>query len=325
MIPSFQPYSTTTTLQNGGQLLKFKPITAADLPLINGLLQTSNSRTCDYSIGGIFMWIDYFGYEYCVVDDTLFIKGRTENNRAETAFMLPVGALPTEDAVEMVKDYCRAKNLRPVFSAVPEERMGALLEIVGEEVETEELTDWADYLYDIRAMATLAGKHLSKKRNHFNQFVAANPDWSFEPLTYELLPETMLFFEGNRMAEKADERMADYEHVECRRVLNHYTGYPFEGAVLRGQSGEIVAFAIGEVIGDTLFTHIEKIDHDTPGAGAAIARLFCRYMLERHPALRYVNREEDCGDPGLRHAKEQYHPAALLHKYNVRLPQNSIF
>ena len=58
-------------------VLKFAPITQADLPLINGLLQSAISRTCDYSIGGIFMWIDYFKYEYCVAFDTLFIKGRT--------------------------------------------------------------------------------------------------------------------------------------------------------------------------------------------------------------------------------------------------------
>lgn len=319
MIPSYCLPDCRTATKDVAQLLKFKPITAADLPLINGLLQTSTSRTCDYSVGGIFMWIDYFGYEYCVADDTLFIKGRTENNRAETAFMLPVGALSIAESVAMVVEYCRLKNLRPVFSAVPDDRLDALLDVVGESAEVETLADWADYLYDIRSMATLSGKHLNKKRNHFNQFVAANPHWQLEPLTYELLPETMLFLEGNTMGEKADDAMADYEHEECRRVLNHYTGYPFEGAVLRGENGEIVAFAIGEVIGDTLFTHIEKMDHDTPGAGTAIARLYSDYMLRRHPALRYVNREEDCGDPGLRTAKEQYHPAALLLKYNVRL------
>lgn len=299
--------------------LAFRPITDVDLPLINGLLQTAISRTCDYSIGGVFMWVDYFGYEYCVVDDTLFIKGRTENNRAETAFMLPVGALPLEESVGMVLEYCRAKSLAPVFSAVPEDRLEALLDLAGGDAVVEELADWSDYLYDIKALASLSGKHLAKKRNHFNQFVAANPGWEFEPLGYDRLPEAVLFIEGDAVAERAADPMSAYEHGECRRVLNHLTSYPFEGGVLRGQSGEIVAMAIGEVIGDTLFTHIEKINHEVAGAGAAIAKLYSAYMLSRHQGLRYVNREEDCGDPGLREAKSQFHPLALLHKYNVRI------
>lgn len=300
-------------------VLRFKPVTLADMPLINGLLQTAISRTCDYSIGGIFMWIDYFGYEYCVVEDTLFIKGRTENCRTETSFMLPVGALPLSRSVGMVLEYCEAKGLAPVFSAVPDDRLEALLDVLGGNARVEPLDDWADYLYDINALATLTGKALAKKRNHVNQFMSGNPHWRFEALTYDLLPETLLFFEGNHVGEKADEAMAEYEHRECRRVLSYLTSYPFEGAVLRGESGEIVAFAVGEVIGDTVFVHIEKMNHEVPGAGAAINKLFAAYMLRRHPGLRYVNREEDCGDPGLRTAKLQYHPLALLTKYNVRV------
>ena len=240
-------------------VLRFSPITSADLPLINGLLQTAISRTCDYSVGGIFMWVDYFKYEYCVAFDTLFIKGRTETLRSEVAFMVPVGALPLDQAVELIKLYCDRRGLRPVFSAVPDDRLEALVDVLGAESSVEPIDDWADYLYDIRSLATLKGKSLSKKRNHVNQFLAANPDWQLEPLTYDLLPEATMFFDGNHTGVKTDEAseaMAEYEHTECARVLENYASYPFEGAVLRGQSGEIIAMAIGEVIGDTLFVHI---------------------------------------------------------------------
>lgn len=307
---------TTTAIHTK---LKFKPVTLADMPLINALLQTAISRTCDYSAGGIFMWIDYFGYEYCVYDDTLFIKGRTENRRTETSFMVPVGAMALEQSVGMVVEYCASKQLKPVFSAVPSDRIEALLAVCGPQASVEPLDDWCDYLYSIESLATLSGKKLARKRNHFNQFTVANPSYSVEPLTCNLLPEVTLFFERLQGTDKSGEPTAAYESNECRRVLRYFSTYPFEGIVLRGDSGQIVAFAVGEVVGDTLFEHIEKMDHDVPGAGTAVCKLFAEYMLARHPSLRYVNREEDCGDPGLREAKQQYHPVALLEKFNVRI------
>lgn len=295
--------------------LKFKKITVEDIHLIDSMLQVAYSRTCDYSVGGIMMWVDYFDYEYCIVEDTLFIKGRTEDNLDETAFMLPIGALPTGEAVRMILDYCSENGISPVFSAVPEDRLDALLTVM-EKPEIETLGDWSDYIYDIHALASMSGKKLSKKRNHFNRFVNLNPGWRLETIMPSQLDEVRAFFENIEPDGESD--LALYEYDQCRRVLEDYRNFPFEGALLRGKNGGIAAFAVGEVVGDTLFVHIEKINHDMEGAGATICKLFSEYMLMRHPGLRYVNREEDCGDPGLRTAKEQYYPAAVLNKFNVR-------
>lgn len=310
-------YTATTVSRSP---LRFLPVTAADMPLINSLLGASASRTCDYSIGGVYMWVNYFKYEYCVMADTLFIKGRTENRPAEVAFSLPVGALPLSESVAMVRRWCEEHDIRPVFSAVPADRIEELLRVAGPDARIEPLTDWSDYLYDINVLSTFSGKHMMKKRNHVNRFIADNPHWEFEPLAAEIMPETLLFFEGAREGEKTDAQsmqLSLYEHDECRRVLENLSSYPFEGAVLRAESGEIAAMSVGEVIGDTLYVHIEKINHEIQGAGAAICKLFAAYMRDRYPAVRYVNREEDCGDPGLRDAKLAYHPAAILEKYNV--------
>ena len=55
------------------------------------------------------------------------------------------------------------------------------------------------------------------------------------------------------------------------------------------------------------------------GAGETINKLFAGMMTALHPELVYINREEDTGDPGLRRAKESYHPAMILRKYNAEI------
>lgn len=300
--------------------LHFKQVKLCDLPLINKYLQNTGSRSCDFTAGGIFMWIDYFSYEYCVVDNTLFIKGFAENDRSTAAFSLPLGAMPTGKSVDLILSYCRANGLRPVFSAIPEDRI-AELEDVAHGI-TEVLDGWGDYLYDAETLATLSGKAMSKKRNHVNRFMAENPGWSLEPLCRDNLAETRLFLEhleNNNEAAKADPVMAEYEKEQCDTVLRDFFSYPFEGALLRGAEGKAVAFTVGEVIGDTLYVHIEKMDHNTAGAGESINKLFASYILGRHPGVKYINREDDAGDPGLRKAKESYHPLSVLKKYNFRI------
>lgn len=298
--------------------LTFRPVTADALPLINSVLQSGSSRTCDYTIGGIFMWIGRFGYEYCVYDNTLFLKGLSESDLSLTAFSMPVGPLPLERCVALIREYCDENGLQPVFSAVPEDRIDYLMSVAGGALE--ELVDWADYIYDAHALASLSGKSYGKKRNHVNRFMSENPHYEFEPLTPALIPEVLLFHTGlhrDGETESSPESTDEYERNECTMILNHYNRYPFEGAVLRDESGEICAFTCGEVIGDTLYIHIEKMNHEIAGSGETINKLYAAYMTGRHPALRFINREEDCGDPGLRHAKESYNPLMRLRKYNL--------
>ncbi len=308
---------TATYRTSAPTQLKFKEITLADLPQINRILQMADSRTCDYTIGGIYMWIDYFKYSYCIYNDTLFIKGVSEDNRQQPAFSLPIGAMPVADAIKLLKNYCDSQGITLRFSAIPEDRL-ADFRSVGL-TDTSFLADWSDYLYDINALATLSGKKLSKKRNHVNRFIADNPEYRFEPLTTDLARRLEVICHEWLMPDGEGSATADAEHDSVISVLNNLICYPFEGAVLRDNSGRIVAFTLGEIIGDTLFVHIEKMCHDVSGAGETINKLFAAAMLERHPFLKYVNREEDTGDEGLRKAKESYHPAMLLRKYDITI------
>lgn len=318
--PRFQQYNVITAeCKPAVDSLGFKRVTLDDIPAINAVLRDTawvSSRTCDYSIGGIFMWIDYFDYSYCIVNDTLFIKGVTENDVTTPAFSLPVGEMNLGEAVTLLRDYCAAHgNMSLKFSAVPEDRVEELRKLGATLVEP--LEDWADYIYDAYSLASLSGKKLSKKRNHVNRFVADNPGYRFEPLTRDNLGDVKAFFDASHLALDKPV-LADAERLQVKAVLDNLDCYSMmEGAVLSTPADGIVAFTVGEIIGDTLYVHIEKMNHSVPGAGETINNLFAKQIMERHPEVCYINREEDTGDSGLRQAKLSYHPLALLKKFNV--------
>lgn len=301
--------------------LVFKEITLADLPLINDIVRQSHSFTCDYTIGGIFMWVDYFHYRFCIYRDTLFISGVEENRLDKLAFSCPVGKLPLPQAIALLKDYCDERNLPLEFSAVPADYL-ACFTTFAPKSHVEELTDWSDYVYEAEAFATLSGKKMAKKRNHVNRFMTDNPEAVTEPLTegnVSELIESLMEWESAALCDDAPAtKLNELEQVV--EILRHSSDYPFEGMLLRtSPTGPIAAFTMAEVIGDMAFIHIEKMNHDVPGAGETVAHLFVKHLLQRLPGLKYLNREEDCGDEGLRRAKESWHPAMLLRKYNVTI------
>lgn len=297
------------------RLERFKPITAADMPLVWQYLQREQGRTTDFSYGGLLMWVDYFNYEFAIFKNTLFIRGVVENDRQLPAFSLPVGEMPLAEAIDTIRDYCRRHGLPAELSAVPEYAMPDLLAL--HPASTEELEDWGDYLYDATQLATLRGKKMGKKRNHVNRFDQTYPDWELEDLTASNASEAMAFMdifdlEGDATQEARDERAL------TRGIISRIAEGDgvMEGALLK-TGGRVAAFTIGDVKGDTLFVHIEKATRAVEGSYEKINREFAARMMERHPQIKYINREDDAGDPGLRQAKESYHPVAKLRKYNV--------
>ena len=68
--------------------------------------------------------------------------------------------------------------------------------------------------------------------------------------------------------------------------------------------GKTIGFSIGDIKRDTLFIHIEKATREINGSYEAVAQGFASQMRLKHPELKYINREDDGGDEGLRRSKQ---------------------
>lgn len=308
---------TRNKIYNGSfaSTLDFKPITPGSMASIWPILMHEKGRTTDFSYGGILMWVDLFNYEYDIYADTLFIKGVMENDLSRPAFSLPVGRLPFNESINLIKEYCTNHNLQTEFSAVPEYALPEMKKAGARIIE--ELKDWGDYLYNAESLAFLKGKKMSKKRNHVNQFTTHYPDYHVEPLNAGNADLALRIIDridsyGDSSAMASTERNLSRKMVEMIRFGNEN----LESMILFANATPC-AFTIGDFKGDTLFVHIEKALREFNSSYEMINMLFSRHMIEKHPCIRFINREDDAGDIGLKIAKESYHPLEILRKYNV--------
>lgn len=301
---------------NSENKLDFRPITHSDMPLIWEFLENEKGRTTDFSYGGLLMWVDFFKYEYAIYKDTLFIKGVLENDRTQPAFSLPIGRMPLQESIQVLKEYCKNEGIVAELSAVPEYAVEELQDL--DVLYVELLEDWSDYLYDAGLLSTLSGKKMGKKRNHVNFFKSHNPEWRFEPMNPQNAVKALEFMD---LYEKEidDNFMAREESKLSRKMLKAVVegDSNLYGGVLYREGDDICAITVGDFKGDTLYVHIEKGLKEVGGSYETINHEFAAYMTGKFPEIKYINREDDSGDEGLRKAKESYHPLCLLRKYNV--------
>ena len=295
-------------------MIQFKPIILSALHKVNYYFQFQNYRTCDFTMGGLFMWASYFKYEYAIFKDTLFIKGLSEINLSETAFSIPIGKLQKQDSIAVLSEYCSKKEIKLILSAVPEEGLSCLQDIFL--FQSIKLENWSDYLYNIQSLSSLSGKSYSKKRNHINKFHHLYPNYYYEIITNINILEVISFFRKYNSLNNKGTPVFLNESNMTEFVLQHYSDFNFIGALIRINT-EVVGFIIGEILYDTLYIHINKANKDYEGIYEMMNQKFVSDILKNNANLLYVNAAEDVGDEGLRKSKLSYHPIKLLHKYNI--------
>ena len=287
--------------------LDFKQITLSDVGALRPYLR-AQYRSCDYSVLGVFMWADRFGYEYKTEDGVLFMRERSRHG-GEYDYLLPTGEGSLCDRVRALRE---AVGAGLTMSLVPEDALGELRQEFS--FTAVEEPDIADYMYKAEDLAYLAGKKYSKKRNLIHQFEKLYPDYTLEPITNENA-HRIAECRAHDWSDAGLSELAIYENDHTREVLEDFAAYGCTGYALH-VGGEIAAFCIGEVMGDTLIVHIEKGKREYKGAFQMINCLFAKTELEKC-GIQYINREDDVGDEGLRRAKQSYFPEYMLKKFRL--------
>lgn len=301
-------------------MITFQPVTdEAALRLVD-YLAGQPYRSCDYTIGAIYQWRAYFASAVAFVGPVAVLRADYPFPEDGHSYMFPIGgggSAVIEAALDAVEEYTAALGIPLRYCAVPEAGAAVLRARYGARAVCTAHRDWADYLYMLDDLKTFPGKRFHGQRNHLNRFYKDNPGSRYVPITWMTLPRARAFLTEYvyrtpaRSPIEAEEQCRAQELLEAVSLLQLQAGY------LETARGDIVALAIGEVVGDTLYVHVEKARLDYPGAYQAIVSAFACHAAQ--PDTRYCNREDDSGEEGLRRSKEAYHPVAMVDKYWVNI------
>ena len=298
-------------------MLAYTPMKLEHLDELRPYITQRRSRNCDDTVADMFMWREWFHKTWVIVEKSLVVRMTSYDGK--TAYMVPLGGpdASRSAALEAILEDCREQGEDAYFTALVEDDVKWLRE--AGELEVEEMNSgWWDYIYEADALVNLSGKKYSSQRNHINKFVRDYPMYSFEPIMEENLEAVKTFFNNFDDSYFKELPMLDEERKGIAEILDNFDLYQLPaGCLMLGD--HVVGFTIGELIGDTLFSHIEKATTDLMGAYPILTHEFNDAMTAKYPQIRYINREEDMGDPGLQRSKEGYNPIFMLRKYQAKL------
>ncbi len=291
--------------------ISFHKIELEDQDLITRYFSRYGSRCCECTFANAFLWREHFPAAWTLLEDTLVFKNEMGDR---LSFMVPLGEdAQVQKALDLLTDYCNERGSTLCLYLVPPENFEKLKIWYPGRFTIDYNRDIADYIYETEKLATLAGKKLHGQRNHVNQFLKSYEGrWIYEPMSADNLKDCM---EMVQAWQSEDKRGADEEKKAEIAVTLHalrlFEKLKLTGGVLR-IDGQVVAFTIGEPLTeDTFVVHIEKAYAEVPGAYPMINQQFVQHACMD---FRYVNREDDAGEEGLRKAKLSYHPAFMQEK-----------
>ena len=272
-------------------------------------------RGCGYSFVNLYLW----GRQRAAFVDGFLTFFSQFDRRAVYPFPLGQGEIrPVLDAI--IQD-ARQRGIPCCITGMTQADCQLLEQLYPGKFRMYHDRDGYDYVYHIDDLADLKGRKFQRKRNHVNRFYDAHPNCRLEPITpanLEAVQDMASSWYLHRQQKDPDGDV-HLEQLALMRALADPFKLGLEGlALLEGD--KVLAFSLASRLStDTFDIHFEKGRDDVDGAYPAINQAFAKYLRDKYPEVRFLNREDDMGLEGLRKAKLSYNPAHLVEKYWARL------
>ena len=289
-------------------MLQFERINEKSIPVLKKYLNKTTYYSCENTFGFIYLWSAAENHYICEQDNVLFVMSIREGT---ANFYYPFGEKIIDTDISKIEEYCLKNMLILSFWHISQENVERLEKYFKGRLELVADRNWADYLYSYENLINLSGKKYHTQKNHFNQFVKNN---KYQYLAYDDTKRELLeeFFTDYYINQNKESKIFKAEKTVLKFILDDFSSTGLIGGMLI-VDGKAIGFSFGEKVGDTLYVHFEKALKEYRGSYAATNKLFLDMCYSEE--LKFVNREEDVGDLGLRQSKMRLRPIRLVEKY----------
>ncbi len=278
-----------------------------DKPLFDAIFAADPPELSAYTFTNIFAWRESYDTRLSRIGDCLLVH---YNRDGRNVCLAPLG---TDRAREVIEEaFSRTGNVPVEFAYLPTAVVESFRRDKRYEIKPDR-DNW-DYLYESSDLIDLPGRRYDGKRN----WLARAKSGSYEYVVMDGKTAAECHEFAERWCEDRNcEEVDGLRREKCAvfQMLTNFDGLGISGGMIR-INGDIVAFSLGEALNpETIVIHVEKADANIEGLYQLINNEFCIREAKR---FKFVNREQDLGIPGLRKAKESYHPVRLVESWRLR-------
>lgn len=269
-------------------------------------------RMSDRTPGSVLLWFREYDVEFAHAGDSVIFYSKTGEH--EKSYCYPIGK-HKRAALKLLKEYIKNNGGCASIAAVGETSLAKITRemFVGEAFASR---DTADYIYNKAEFENPAGRKHHKRKNLINRYLSEFPDAHIVLLNADNLVSARDYYNDYCKRNPESSSVEDMEYRAVNALFDNFNFKYFSGGMLVANN-KIMGITIAQIYGDTVYVHIEKAEKEIAGSYQTLNKEYLLTITDEN--VKYVNREEDMGLPGLRRSKMAYCPAWLEYKYMLKI------
>ena len=283
--------------------MQFNSLSIKDKKIIEDYINKFEPESCEYNFANLIVWQKMHVFLWAIYQNKLLLYDSVFKRS-----LMPIGGDIAYKKLAYLSLNMKKAGLSPDFYLATNDYIKQNPKIK-EYYTIREERDYSEYIYDVNKLYNLNGKKLHKKRNLISQFKRIYPDFKIEALKQEHKEEALELAKNllKRQKDKFGTLYQEYSALELS--FDYFDVLELDGLLIKVKENIIAFCVLRKLNNQTYNTMFEKSDNTFKGAPQTINHETAKYLKGK---CQYINREQDLGIKGLRHAKMSYQPVKLI-------------